>query len=164
MTFYFSSQETSCINRNGVVEWCCTSVEAPRNQRALGVWTLRAVKVVAYFTSCLRNFLLVASFVRSRVPRLRLFRFHLGYVYRLLRFSFFSFLIFFFFFFFLLQLLLFFLVSHWRARFPKLAIARSRSRRTRHCVERSVVARNYFMPRSSSLFVVIWMIASLACV
>lgn len=38
-------------------------------QRGSGVWTLRAVKVVAYFTSCLRNFLLVASFVRSRVPR-----------------------------------------------------------------------------------------------
>lgn len=31
------------------------------NQRASGVWTLRAVKVVAYFASCLRNFLLVAS-------------------------------------------------------------------------------------------------------
>lgn len=29
--------------------------------RASGVWTLRAVKVVAYFASCLRNFLLVAS-------------------------------------------------------------------------------------------------------
>lgn len=40
-----------------------------QQQRGLGVWTLRAVKVVAYFTSCLRNFLLVASFVRSRVPR-----------------------------------------------------------------------------------------------
>ena len=36
--------------------------------------------------------------------------------------------------------------------------------RTRpRCVKRDVVARNYFMPRSSSLFVVIRMIASLAC-
>lgn len=54
------------------------------NQRASGVWTLRAVKVVAYFASCLRNFLLVASrrwfTVRSRLPRLRFFRFRLGCV------------------------------------------------------------------------------------
>lgn len=58
--------DSQCQSKRSRIEYT-RSMEA--QQRGSGVWTLRAVKVVAYFTSCLRNFLLVASFVRSRVPR-----------------------------------------------------------------------------------------------
>lgn len=108
----------------------------------------------------------VASLVRSRLPRLRLFRFRLGCVVSLLFSpSPLSLLL-------LLRSLLLFgfrFSSSFQHRHDDalvflnarqlILLDRTRPRR----VKRDVVARNYFMPRSSSLFVVIRMIARKSC-